>query len=371
VETVNFDEDVLNTDNITETFAWKKEGANEENKTGKSKKEGANEENKTGKSKKEGANEENKTGKSSLTLTEFGKATATAIDSAIGSAPTWCDENWEHVKKLMRSDADKKNTEELRKLFKDAVASSRPGNSSGVLPDVAGIVARNLMRSSLDKCGTVGQRDYTSGLFDNFNEYYFSYVVSGLKLDYMKAAVKEKVVGVNDLRKNGRTALIQLGFCYNWPNKSPTTINDSMNFLLDKGTKVNFESKNAQGFTVLHVMARTLHGGVDKLNEMKLLQKKGGIIDAQDKKGYTPLMYAAENRGWLVTEQKIGTQQVFEAKLKFYVETLGANINLKNNYGNTVLDILKARNQDELAQKLIDMQSPTHVGSEEKTKLNV
>lgn len=110
------------------------------------------------------------------------------------------------------------------------------------------------------------------------------------------------------------------------------------NLISRRGADVNYADEN--GVTVL--MYAASHG-FDALEVMKLLVKNGADVNAQDKMGQTPIMYAATNylsrfqslrSSWY---DMIGIKKPEIADL-YFLFTSGADLNIKDNEGRTVVD---------------------------------
>jgi len=104
--------------------------------------------------------------------------------------------------------------------------------------------------------------------------------------------------------------------------------------LLEKGADINTE--NIAGVTPLHIIARSDHKDADRILAL-MIRNTNLNINAKDLEGYTPLMRAVEY-------EKI-------EMIKKLVE-LKADLNVKNNYGFTVVDLAKMsmdgkKNEDE------------------------
>lgn len=137
-------------------------------------------------------------------------------------------------------------------------------------------------------------------------------VLAGQMDDVLKALALAEGADLDQVDKDGRTALMH------------ATISNSVDIvrgLIMKGASIDMQDKN--GYSAIHFAAQAY-----ALPMVDILLSNGARVDVQDSHGNTPLgkaLFASRGRGDVV-RRLIGS---------------GANINCKNKYGVSPLDLAK------------------------------
>ena len=130
------------------------------------------------------------------------------------------------------------------------------------------------------------------------------------KLDIVEYLI-EKGADINFTSCYGRNAISS---AYN------KKFDDIFEFLVSKGARIETIRSTGGNMCILNILAR--RGDIDTLDSYV---KRGADINYQDKRGYTPLHYAAEARN-------IETIK--------YLLKHGANFSIKNNHGETASELI-------------------------------
>ena len=141
----------------------------------------------------------------------------------------------------------------------------------------------------------------------------FAEIVYGNKKSVYKELLKTDNLNIVD--KNGRTPL------YNVATRDISYL-PIMEEMIERGADPNIADERG---------SIPLHAVVHNIEKIKLLIDKGSDINRQDKDGYTPLMLCVEGCEYAGEDCVQITQ---------YLVSKGCNVGLKNNKGETAIDIV-------------------------------